>query len=118
MDELLEALVTGEEANFSLFNYVNDLTGEVDKLEESIGTLRCRNAWACWWEAWAREAAAGTGRLVVAELTDSLSAGQRWATCAPTTSTFHVCIPPLLPMHAESLQTEPAGCLSNRSAPY
>ena len=40
MDELLEALVAGEEANFSLFNYVNDLSGEVDKLEESIGGLR------------------------------------------------------------------------------
>lgn len=41
MDELLEALAAGEEANFSLFNYVNDLSGEVDKLEEGIATLRC-----------------------------------------------------------------------------
>ncbi|KAL4431319.1 hypothetical protein ABPG75_006575 [Micractinium tetrahymenae] len=40
VDELLEALVAAEEANFSLFNYVNDLSGEVDKLEEGIGGLR------------------------------------------------------------------------------
>ena len=39
-DELLAALVEGEEANFSLFNYVNDLSAEVDKLEDSIGSLR------------------------------------------------------------------------------
>jgi hypothetical protein len=39
-DDLLEALVAGEEANFGLFNYVNDLSGEVDKLEEGIGSLR------------------------------------------------------------------------------
>lgn len=40
VDELLQALVAAEEANFSLFNYVNDLGGEVDKLEEGIGSLR------------------------------------------------------------------------------
>ena len=40
MDELLDALAAGEESNFSLFNYVNDLSGEVDKLEEGIATLR------------------------------------------------------------------------------
>ena len=32
--------MAGEEANYGLFNYVNDLSGEVDKLEEGIGSLR------------------------------------------------------------------------------
>ena len=40
MDELLDSLAAGEEANFSLFNYVNDLSGEVDKLEDGIAALR------------------------------------------------------------------------------
>lgn len=40
MDELLEALVAGEEQSFRLFTYVNDLSGEVDKLEDGIGGLR------------------------------------------------------------------------------
>ncbi len=53
MDELLEALVAAEEANFSLFNYVNDLSGEVDKIEEGIGGLR--------WAAWSRGGAELTG---------------------------------------------------------
>lgn len=40
-DELLAALVEGEEANFSLFSYVNELSGEVDKTEAHIAELRC-----------------------------------------------------------------------------
>ncbi|KAI3424457.1 hypothetical protein D9Q98_010009 [Chlorella vulgaris] len=39
-DELLAALVEGEEANFSLFSYVNELSGEVDKTEAHIAELR------------------------------------------------------------------------------
>ena len=46
MDDLFEGLVASEEANFSLFNYVNDLSGEVDKLEEGIGSLRCASSTA------------------------------------------------------------------------
>lgn len=53
VDELLEALVAAEEANFSLFNYVNDLSGEVDEIEEGIGGLR--------WAAWSRGGAELTG---------------------------------------------------------
>ncbi len=45
VDELLDALAAGQEANFSLFNYVNDLSGEVDKLEEGIATLRWAGVW-------------------------------------------------------------------------
>ena len=51
MDELLDALAAGEEANFSLFNYVNDLSGEVDKLEEGIGGLRWAAGWRGAWRA-------------------------------------------------------------------
>lgn len=40
VDELLDSVAAGEEANFSLFNYVNDLSGEVDKLEDGIAALR------------------------------------------------------------------------------
>ncbi len=39
-DELMAALVEGEESNFGLFNYVNELSAEVDKLEDGIGSLR------------------------------------------------------------------------------
>eukprot|EP00887_Chlorella_sp_A99_P008164 scaffold12.g8164.t1 len=40
MDELVEWVRAGEEASFGLFNYVNDLNNEVEKLEEHIGALR------------------------------------------------------------------------------
>lgn len=40
MEELLGALAAGEEASFRLFSYVNDLSGEVDRLEDSTAALR------------------------------------------------------------------------------
>ncbi len=47
-DALLAALVEGEEANFSLFSYVNELSGEVDKTEAHIAELRCVGVgWGC-----------------------------------------------------------------------
>lgn len=40
VEELLHHLVAAEEANFSLFNYVNELNGEIEKLEEQISGVR------------------------------------------------------------------------------
>ncbi|GAB4816542.1 hypothetical protein N2152v2_003588 [Parachlorella kessleri] len=40
VEEVVELLVAAEEANFSLFNYVNELNGEIEKLEEQIAGVR------------------------------------------------------------------------------
>lgn len=40
MCEVEEALGAGEAASFRLFSYVNDLSGEVDRLEEGTAALR------------------------------------------------------------------------------
>jgi hypothetical protein len=44
VEELVEVLVAAEESNFSLFNYVNELNGEIEKLEDQIAGVR----WVCW----------------------------------------------------------------------
>ena len=40
MDSLLLKLAAAEESNLSLFNYVSDLNGEVEKLEQQIDVGR------------------------------------------------------------------------------
>lgn len=40
VDELVRTFVKNEEQNFSLFNYVNEQTNEIEKLEEEIQQLR------------------------------------------------------------------------------
>jgi chromosome segregation ATPase len=40
IDELVHAFVDGEDANFKLFNYVNEVNSEVEKLEDTIGSVR------------------------------------------------------------------------------
>jgi chromosome segregation ATPase len=40
IDELVTKFVTSEDQNFSLFNYVNDLNTEIEKLEEATADLR------------------------------------------------------------------------------
>merc|ERR1711934_161963 len=37
IEVLVESFIEAEDRNFSLFNYVNELTMEVEKLEEAIG---------------------------------------------------------------------------------
>lgn len=44
IDELVQAFVTAEDQNFSLFNYANDLTREIEKLEDSIAETRAEVA--------------------------------------------------------------------------
>lgn len=36
IDELVQTFINAEDQNFSLFNYVNDLSNEIEKLEEKI----------------------------------------------------------------------------------
>lgn len=40
IDELVTTFVNAEDQNFSLFNYVNDLSNEMEKLEEQINEVR------------------------------------------------------------------------------
>lgn len=40
MDELIKAFVDGEDANYTLFNYVNEVNEEVEKLEDGITAIR------------------------------------------------------------------------------
>uniref|UniRef100_A0A7S0EMC5 ODAD1 central coiled coil region domain-containing protein n=1 Tax=Hanusia phi TaxID=3032 RepID=A0A7S0EMC5_9CRYP len=40
IDELVATFIEAEDQNFSLFNYVNELNSEVEKLEEQIADLR------------------------------------------------------------------------------
>lgn len=40
INELVQTFINAEDQNFSLFNYVNDLSNEIEKLEESIGGLK------------------------------------------------------------------------------
>jgi chromosome segregation ATPase len=40
IDELVHTFVHAEDQNFSLFNYVNDLSNEIEKLEEQISTVK------------------------------------------------------------------------------
>ena len=40
MDELVEKFIEAEEKNFSMYNYVNQLSAEVEKLEASITDIR------------------------------------------------------------------------------
>lgn len=40
IDELVQAFIDAEDQNFSLFNYVNELNNEVEKLEEQITEIR------------------------------------------------------------------------------
>jgi hypothetical protein len=40
IDELVQTFVQAEDQNFSLFNYVNDLSHEIEKIEENIGELK------------------------------------------------------------------------------
>lgn len=43
VEEVVEMLVAAEESNYSLFNYVNELNSEIEKLEEQIAGIR----WGC-----------------------------------------------------------------------
>eukprot|EP00741_Cyanophora_paradoxa_P005810 tig00000113_g5631.t1 len=40
IDELVTTFINAEDQNFSLFNYVNELNNEIEKLEEQIGEIR------------------------------------------------------------------------------
>jgi chromosome segregation ATPase len=40
IDELVTTFINAEDQNFALFNYVNELNGECDKLEEQISDIR------------------------------------------------------------------------------
>lgn len=40
IDELVTAFINAEDQNFTLFNYVNDLNKEIEKLEEQVAELR------------------------------------------------------------------------------
>ncbi len=40
LDRLVEMFVEAEDANFSLFNYVNEVNAEIEKLEDQIGEIR------------------------------------------------------------------------------
>ena len=40
IDELVNEFVKAEAHNFSLYNYVKDLTAEMDELEEDIKRIR------------------------------------------------------------------------------
>jgi len=40
IDKLVQTFINAEDQNFSLFNYVNDLSNEIEKLEESISEIK------------------------------------------------------------------------------
>ncbi|KAK9834716.1 hypothetical protein WJX74_008491 [Apatococcus lobatus] len=40
LDRLVEMFMEAEDANFSLFNYVNEVNAEIEKLEDQIGEIR------------------------------------------------------------------------------
>lgn len=40
IDELVTSFVNAEDKNFTLFNYINELNQEIDKLEDQISTIR------------------------------------------------------------------------------
>lgn len=40
IDELVQTFIDAEDQNFSLFNYVNELNNEVEKLEEQIAEIK------------------------------------------------------------------------------
>ena len=40
IDAIVERFMEAEDANFSLFNYVNEVHGEVEKLEEQIADIK------------------------------------------------------------------------------
>lgn len=40
IDELVDTFINAEDQNFSLFNYVNDLSSEIERLEEGNGVLK------------------------------------------------------------------------------
>ena len=52
VDELLETLMGGEESAYRLFAYANDLSGEVDALEDNCGALRCVCGSVGLWGGW------------------------------------------------------------------
>ncbi|KAF4748843.1 coiledcoil domain containing, partial [Perkinsus olseni] len=39
IDELVQNFIAAEDQNFSLFNYANQLSGDIKKLEASVGDL-------------------------------------------------------------------------------
>lgn len=40
IDAIVEVFMEAEDANFSLFNYVNEVNAEVEKLEEQIADIK------------------------------------------------------------------------------
>ncbi len=42
IDAIVERFMEAEDANFSLFNYVNEVNAEVEKLEEQIAEIKVR----------------------------------------------------------------------------
>ncbi len=40
IDAIVERFMEAEDANFSLFNYVNEVNAEVEKLEEQIADIK------------------------------------------------------------------------------
>lgn len=46
IDAIVERFMEAEDANFSLFNYVNEVNAEVEKLEEQIAEIKASTI--CW----------------------------------------------------------------------
>ena len=40
IDQLVQTFISAEDQNFSLFNYANDLSSQVEKLEENIQSIK------------------------------------------------------------------------------
>merc|ERR1712193_442541 len=40
IDELVQVFINAEDQNFSLFNYANELSGDIEKLEAQISELK------------------------------------------------------------------------------
>ena len=43
IDAIVERFMEAEDANFSLFNYVNEVNAEVEKLEEQIADIKVKS---------------------------------------------------------------------------
>ena len=40
IDQLVHTFITAEDQNYTLFNYVNDVNGEIEKLEDQITAIK------------------------------------------------------------------------------
>lgn len=68
IDKLVERFMEAEDANFSLFNYVNEVNAEVEKLEDQIGDIKVGHN-PCPSSRW-RSTAAANERIVMSDRAD------------------------------------------------